>query len=101
VQQHRTRQHVFSLTKDRIIRGTEILEKRLEDKEAALRTEIRRRQEDSSHHHHPQLQIFRNCHLSIYWQLIQTDNVNKQDDDSVFGWPIKKYALVYKTECQK
>ena len=96
MQQHLTLQHVFSLTKDRIIRGTEILEKRLEDKEAPLRAEVRRRQEDASHHHHPQLQICRNCHLSIYWQLIQTNNVNKQDDDSVFGWHIKNMLLCTK-----
>lgn len=96
MQQHLTLQHVFSLTKDRILRGTEILEKRLEDKEAPLRAEIRRRQEDSSHHHHPQLQIFRHCHLSIYWQLIQTNYVNKQDDDSVFGWHTKNKLLCTK-----
>lgn len=96
MQPHLTLQHVLSLIKDRIIRGTEILEKRLEDKEAPLRAEIRRRQEDTSHHHHPQLQIFRNCHLSIYWQLIQTDYVNKQDDDSVFGWHMKNMLLCIK-----
>lgn len=33
---------------------------------------------------------------SIYWQLIQTNYVNKQDDDSVFGWHMKNKLLCTK-----